>query len=153
MTDFKDGDEIVVNGKPFETNHHPQHEDSHALLAAKQEQLTKKAEAALAQALEDNQSLLAALSSEQGKNEQLATVIEEQSSELSQVKRDLQWYTQKHIKSGTLLSEIHQLTREYAGFIDPSTSGQAPSDIITEFERGIAAVGAEFQKHFGRVPF
>lgn len=133
---------------------HPTPEDSHALLAARAETRAKEAEAGLSQSLEDNQSLLVALSAEQSKNEQLAKVIEEQAERLNRLKRDNQWYAQRHTKQALLLASICHQTREFSSFTDPGLIGQTPSDIICDYERGIAALGKVFHDHFGKVvPF
>lgn len=134
------------------TNHTPTTEDSHSLLAARAEQRAKEAEAKLEQVLSDNQSLLVALSAEQGKNEQLSSVIEEQSAELSRLKRDNQWYQAQHTKHLKAISEVKTILNEYPRYVvgEPPS----PSDVIEEYERGIAAVGKAFSDHFGKaVPF
>lgn len=131
---------------------HPTPEDSHALLAARAETRAKEAEVKLSQSLEDNQSLLVALSAEQSKNEQLAKVIEEQSEELTRLKRDNQWYAANNLKQLRVISDIKNLTNEYPRRIVDNV--QTPSDIIEDYERGVAALGKTFQEHFGKVvPF
>jgi len=137
---------------PFTTNHTPTPEDSHAILAARAEQRAKEAEAKLAQSLEDNQSLLLALGAEQQKNEQLAALIEQQSAEISRLKRDNTWYQGQHTKHLKAISEVKTILNEYPRYVAGELP--SPSDIIEDFERGIAAVGKEFVKHFGKVaPF
>lgn len=131
---------------------HPTPEDSHALLAARAETRAKQAEAKLSQSLNDNAALLMALQAEQSKNEKLASVIEDQSEELTRLKRDNQWYAANNIKQLKLISDIKNLTHEYPRRIVDNMP--TPSDIIEDYERGVAAVGKAFHDHFGKVaPF
>ncbi len=112
----------------------------------------EEAEAKLSQSLNDNAALLMAQQAEQSKNEKLASVIEDQSEELTRLKRDNQWYAANNLKQLKIISDIKNLTHEYPRRIVDNMP--TPSDIIEDYERGVAAVGKAFHDHFGKVvPF
>lgn len=137
----------------FTANHTPQHEDSHAHLAARAEQRAKIAEAKLSQSLSDNQSLLVALNAEQAKNEQLAQLIEEQAEELTRVKRDLQWYISQHQKQLKSLAAIKKETSDYP-YHPVFDTDHSPSDEVDEMKRGVAEIRSVCNKFLGSVaPF
>lgn len=132
---------------------HPTHEESHAHLAARAEQRAKVAEAKLSQSLSDNQSMLLALNSERVKNDQLAQLIEEQSEEITRVKRDLQWYISQHQKQLKSLATIKKETSDYP-YHPVFDTYHGPSDEMDELKRVVAEIRSVCNKFLGSVaPF